>query len=113
MRIIKISPEYGTGLLWIQQSEELYFENIEPKELGISLSLVNKIEHLNELYQSTFNTSYPPDSGFLSKEDEIAFERKGIEIWKELQEELPYNTTIIYCSAIRHKQYNNLEELDF
>lgn len=111
MKVIKIMPEYGTGLLWERKSSGNPFYNIAPKELLLSSSLISQLEDWNTTYQNTFNEDYPPDSGFSTQNAGYAFEKKGIEIWEALISELPSNVNVIYYSVIKKKLYENVVDL--
>lgn len=108
MKVIKIMPEYGTGPLWQKRSSEEPFYNIEPKELHLSSSLIDQLEDLDVMYQSTFNEIYPPDSRFASQNAESVFEEKGIEIWKALMSELPSEINLVYYSVVNNKLYEDI-----
>jgi hypothetical protein len=111
MKVIKIMPEYGTGLLWERKSKEEPFYNIAPKELTLSTSLIKQLEDLDRMYQNTFNEDYPPDSGFPSQSAESIFEKKGIEIWEALKSELPSEINVVYYSVVKKRLYENIVDL--
>lgn len=75
MKIIKLSTDYHCWPLWGVSPNEL--GNINPNDLPISEELKNKLNEWADIYDSTLNQEYPPNSGFDSKEQEQLF------LWKE------------------------------
>lgn len=91
MREIHVVAEYSWAPLWEKRLGAdgfLYQEDFDPAELNISPQLANDLNGWAELYDKTLDQRYPPDSGFADREEAIAFARRGIELGKQLQEEL-------------------------
>lgn len=57
-------------------------------ELPVSDSLKSALKAWDAAYQSTYNDSYPPDSGFHSSELQEAHRKRGEELADLLQAEL-------------------------
>ena len=64
-KYLKIMPEYGCSPLWVSDNNRT-FKNLDFRKVGSSL--VNRIDVWNQLYQSTLNQEYPPESGFVNME---------------------------------------------
>lgn len=62
--------------------------HIDVEVLPISEELKCAIRLWDEEYQATFNTDYPPDSGFSSTASEQAHQIRGKELARRLQNEL-------------------------
>lgn len=64
------------------------FSHREVNSLPISDDLKEAIQAWDDEYQSTFDSGYPPDSGFISSDLEAAHKRQGAKLAERLQEEL-------------------------
>ncbi|WP_273795281.1 hypothetical protein [Brucella intermedia] len=64
------------------------FSHCDVNSLPISDDLKEAIEAWDDEYQSTFDSGYPPDSGFISPDLEAAHKRQGAKLAERLQEEL-------------------------
>lgn len=111
MKIVKIMPEYGTGMLWQKKSKEDVFSYITPQDLKLGHVLITKLKDWDVLYQGTFNENYPPDSGFANKNERKKFEEKGLELWQDLIIELPSTIKVIYYSVIEEHLFEDIKEL--
>lgn len=107
MKEIKIMPEYGCSPLWLYEGYNAA-KSIEIKEVNISEGLKSKIQNWADIYESTFNEDYPPDSMFSNSDDEKSFEVEGLEIWKQLQKEIGNEYVIRYFSILNNKVYENI-----
>ena len=83
----KLMPEYGCSPVWRLSDQPS--ENIPISELPVSEKLRASLEKWDETYQSTFDASYPPDSGFGNPKDGEAFLSKGGVLVEEIRKELP------------------------
>ena len=54
----------------------------------------------------------PASAGFASEQEEIAFEREGISLWKQLQKELGDEYEIVYFSQLQQRVVSHLDELE-
>lgn len=63
MKKLKYSFEYFCSPFWIEEINKKYpiYENIDTQKLPINNYLLNEINELNELFQSTYNDIYPPE----------------------------------------------------
>lgn len=101
-------PEYGCSPLWVSDDNGT-FKNLDIRKLD--LSLVNKIEIWNQLYQSTLNQEYPPESGFVNTIEMYNFEKAGIRIWKDLLNRYFNIAKIAYWSIVFNRLFFNVNEL--
>ena len=103
-------PEYECSPIWISRNDSIY-ENISVGSLNrIPEELIIKIDKWNDLYQATLDQDYPPDSGFKSLEEEGAFERQGLEIWKEIHKFYDDTYKVIYYSIKNNKLLESLTD---
>lgn len=78
MKRIKLMADYHCFPLWEASPGEV--GNIDPAELPISPQAAK--------LDKTLNMDYPPDSGFVSEDEERQFKSEGILIADELRSEL-------------------------
>jgi hypothetical protein len=64
------------------------FHHYAVQDLPISDELKSALNSWDEEYQSTFDSAYPPDSGFASIDLERAHVERGRELAERLQAEL-------------------------
>jgi hypothetical protein len=83
---IKLMPEYGCSPAW--QVGAGPARNIPIRDLAITQELREALERWDDRFQSTFNTSYPPDSGFRERSLSDAFLDEGEALASRLREEL-------------------------
>ena len=96
-------PEYFCSPIWIAK-DGVSFENINIDDINlITDNLKEIILKWDMTYQNTFNQEYPPDSMFKNSEEELEFERKGIQILKQLHYEIEKIYKISYFSVKKNK----------
>ena len=108
-KYLKIMPEYGCSPLWVSDNNGT-FNNLYIRKIG--LSLVNRIDVWNQLYQSTLNQEYPPESGFVNTIEMYNFEKEDIRIWKDLLNVYFNITKITYWSIVFNRLFFNVNELN-
>ena len=108
-KYLKIMPEYGCSPLWVSDNNRT-FKNLDFRKVGSSL--VNRIDVWNQLYQSTLNPEYPPESGFVNTIDIYNFEKEGIKIWKDLLNIYFNIAKIAYWSIVFSRLFFNVNELN-
>ncbi|KGF34367.1 hypothetical protein [Hoylesella buccalis] len=108
-KYLKIMPEYGCSPLWVSDNNGT-FKNLDIRKIG--LSLVNRIDVWNQLYQSTLNQEYPPESGFVNTIEMYNFEKEGIRIWKDLLNIYFNIAKITYWSIVFNRLFFNVNELN-
>ncbi len=95
MTTIKLMTDYNCYAIW-QSVDDSVFENIDPKSLNISDDLFDKINNWEDEFENTFNSEDPSKSGFPDKDAEISHELKGVQIWKQLINEIDFAEVIFY-----------------
>ena len=70
--------------------------HIDTDDLPVSDDLKKDLHAWNDEYQSTFDDSYPPDSGFSLPELELAHVIKGAELAERLQVEMGADYDVAY-----------------
>lgn len=71
--------------------------HVDIEDLPLSQELRAKINEWDGEYQATFNSDYPPDSGFTTPEAELRHIAEGEQLVKSIQQELEGTYTIEYC----------------
>lgn len=71
--------------------------HVDVDDLPLSQELKSKIIEWDGKYQSTFNSDYPPDSGFTSSEAKLQHASEGEQLAKSIQQELEGSYTVEYC----------------
>ncbi|MBB4017447.1 MULTISPECIES: hypothetical protein [Chelatococcus] len=94
MMTVRLANEYLAGPVFCPDSEKM--GHIDVDDLPISEELKRAILAWDDEYQATFNSEYPPDSGFKSSDLEAVHIIKGAELAKRLQKELGNNYTVEY-----------------
>ncbi|WP_131769675.1 hypothetical protein [Candidatus Protofrankia californiensis] len=75
-------------------------DNLDHAQLPISADLVAEISEWDRGFQETFNTDYPPDSGFLTDEEARAFDALGHELALRLAWELGPQVSVEYVPTV-------------
>ncbi len=104
---IKLMAEYNYSPLW--DIEEV--DNIELDQLPLSVETVERLLHWAKAYDQIMNWDDPASSGFASEQEREAFEREGIALWRQLQQELAPEYQVFYFSEKRRKLLKNADEL--
>ena len=108
---IKLMPDYACYPLWWEGENRV--GNIDPETLPLSQETIKRLHGWSEAYDATLNWNDPADSpGFLNHNDQEAFEHEGIELWKQLQKELPSHFKVYYFSDRLKKLVSSSEELE-
>lgn len=85
-RRLRLSAEYFCFPVW-----EVYdggVQDIDPQTLPVSDQLKCDLVEWQKLHQSSYNDEYPPDSQFLTKDDELKFRQQRLVLCKRLKHEL-------------------------
>ena len=96
-------PEYECYPIWISEDGGI-FENIDPEELRISKKLKLKILEWDTKYEKSYDKKKPINSGFKNNKTEFNFEKEGLEIWKDMCNELR-GEVILYRSILNGKEF--------
>lgn len=71
--------------------------HIDVEDLPLSLELQAEITAWDSEYQATFNSDYPPDSGFGSPEGELRHISEGQQLAEKMRRELGGGYEVDYC----------------
>lgn len=88
MRKLRMKPEYGTGSVWDDDWNGESEICPRPSTLGASAELQADFEAWERVWEATFDPEHPPDGGFASDEDRVAFNIAGERLAERLQTEL-------------------------
>lgn len=94
MRNIKLMADYECFALW----DEDAVDNLNPDELPISENLKSRIHRWEEAFDATLNRSDPANSGFATIEDLRRFDEEGMDLWRQLRQELGDEYVVRYFS---------------
>jgi hypothetical protein len=98
-RGLKLMAEYECHPLWWWETD---IGNVDPAELPLPEGLRSELLSWASWYDSTLDQDYPPESGFKSEEDRLAFDREGRRLWRRLQHELP-DFTVVYFTDLEQR----------
>ncbi|MEZ2301447.1 MAG: hypothetical protein ACBR15_11550 [Microcoleus sp.] len=99
---IKLMPDYSCYPLWDRDDGG----DIEPWELPLSEATIERLLNWQKIYDGIIDWDDPASAGFASAQEEIAFEREGISLWKQLQKELGDEYEIVYFSQLLQRVIN-------
>ncbi|MEU4419693.1 hypothetical protein AB0F81_03645 [Actinoplanes sp. NPDC024001] len=86
---IKVMADYGCWPLWVWDPDERIFDTREPAELGLSASLVGRLEAWQQWHESMINIADPYDSRVVTEAEEKAFAEEGRLLAGRVSAELP------------------------
>ncbi|WP_200627102.1 hypothetical protein [Pseudomonas sp. LAM2023] len=92
---LRLANEYLTGPIFCPEPDAM--GHIDVDDVPISQELRAEISAWDSEYQATFNSDYPPDSGFSSPEAELRHIAEGKQLAQKLQQELGGGYTVEYC----------------
>lgn len=108
---IKLMPDYGCDPLWWEGGDRV--GNIDPATLPLSQKTIDRLQRWADTYDATLNWDDPANSpGFPNLEAEQRFEQEGIDLWQQLQKELPPHFKVYYFSDRLRRLVSDLKELE-
>lgn len=93
---LRLANEYLAGPIFCPEPDAM--GHIDVDDLPLSQELKTEIAAWDSEYQATFNSHYPPDSGFGSSEIEVRHIAEGRQLAKKMQEELGEGYKVDYCT---------------
>ena len=99
---IKLMTDYNYYPLWDMDD----VGDIDPTELPLSEATIERLLNWQKIYDGIIDWDDPASAGFASAQEEIAFEREGISLWKQLQKELGDEYEIVYFSQLLQRVIN-------
>lgn len=85
--------------------------DINPQSLPLSKKLADQLEAWSKVYDLTLNKEDPNYSGFSSQAEKQAYEDQGIELWRQLDQELSEDYDVYYFSILQQIVIKNPESL--
>ena len=92
---LRLTSEYLAGPIFCPDPDRMGHVDIE--DLPLSQELMTKISKWDGEYQATFNSDYPPDSGFTTPEAELRPKAEGVQLARSIQQELGGGYIVEYC----------------
>lgn len=92
---LRLTSEYLAGPIFCPDPDRMGHVDIE--DLPLSQELIAKISKWDGEYQATFNSDYPPDSGFTTPEAELRHKAEGMQLARLIQQELKSSYMVEYC----------------
>lgn len=92
---LRLASEYLAGPIFCPELDKM--GHVDVDELPLSQELKAKINAWDSEYQATFNSDYPPDSGFSSPEAKLRHVAEGEQLAKKIQQELGGSYAVEYC----------------
>lgn len=93
---LRLTSEYLAGPIFCPDQDRMGHIDIE--DLPLSHELRVKISKWDSEYQATFNSDYPPGSGFATPEVEFLHVAEGEQLAKSMQKELGGRYVVEYSS---------------
>lgn len=94
MKTLTFGATYGAPPFFCHDIEHM--GHVELEEIPLTEALRMAIRDWDHLFQLTFCSDYPPDSGFRSIETEQEFNQQGCELFKKIKEELEPALLVTY-----------------
>lgn len=82
--------------MWWVSSEKM--GDIDPETLPLSQKTISRLEKWADMYDAKLNEDEPDLSNFSNDEEQESFEKEGINLWKQLKQELASKYEVIYFS---------------
>ena len=92
--------DYGCHALWHFGGPEV--GNIDPESLPLSATTKARLEAWAAIPETKLDHNYPPDTAW-TKDEKLAFEAEGRQLWKDLQRELGKGYRVVYHSSTEHR----------
>lgn len=92
---LRLTSEYLARPIFCPDPDRMGHIDIE--DLPLSQELMAKIGKWDSEYQATFNSDYPPDSGFTTAEAELRHKTEGVQLARSIQQELESTHMVEYC----------------
>ncbi|WP_298261221.1 hypothetical protein [uncultured Litoreibacter sp.] len=83
--IFRLSPEYACFPLWSVGTDG-GLKNAVAHSFGLPKNLADEIEAWGDIFESTYNSEYPPHSGFDSEGEVLNFKARGEELKQKLEQ---------------------------
>jgi len=109
MKRIKLMADYQSFPLW--WASPPLVGNIDPSSLPIDSETIRRLNAWACAFDATLNSEEPLASGFASAEEEVAFEREGLDLWRHLRKQLQGSYELVYFSQHQNREYDDPEQV--
>ncbi|GBF81116.1 hypothetical protein [Aphanothece sacrum] len=96
---IKLMADYNYYPLWDMEDPD----NIDPNELPLTQETKKRLLQWSKTYDQILSLDDPSSSDFANEIEAKVFESEGIQLWKQLQQELKPEYEVFYFSEERGK----------
>ncbi len=96
MRSFYVAAEYGAGSVWEDDWDGVRDLNPTPSSLGATAELQAAFDAWELELERTLDPHYPPDGGFATTSELVAFNLVGQRLAERLQTELGPETVVRY-----------------
>jgi hypothetical protein len=86
---VKLMTDYRCWPLWVRASPAEVFNTLDPATLGLTPSLVGRLNAWQQWYESMVNIADPNDSRSVSASEDAALEAEGRLLAVRVARELP------------------------
>lgn len=93
-RIIRVDADWECWPTWLLVDGDL--ANVAPESLPISAGLARDLNRWADDLDATYDADNPLESGFRTEQEQNAFEERGRELARRLQEELGGTAEVVY-----------------
>jgi len=103
---IRLMAEYFSSALWVIGGM------IEFEKVPLCRETVDRIRNWNSIYSSWLNWEDPANSPEPPLEEQEAFDKEGVEIWKQLIAELGDDYEVVYFGHKPNLDRHNFTSVD-
>ncbi len=89
---IRVMADYNSWALWVG------IDNTRPVDVGLSSDLSESLDRWAQVYSSTLDQTYPPDSGFTTKLERELWVRWGLSLTEQVANQL--GREVAYCHDV-------------
>ena len=97
---LTLMTDWNTGPFWVAVNDGVadpYDVEDIVEVVPLSAELLDAIAAWDQRFQATLNEEYPPDSGFPTPEEDLAFINQGRELARRLKAEAPAEVVVRYA----------------
>ena len=108
---IKLMAEHGAGPMWNLDLSSL--GPIDLANLPLKPETVLMLQGWSERYQNRLNWDDPASSNWFTPEEELEFDKEGVQLWLRLREELHPEYQVQYHSMVLGRDLADPRELTY
>ncbi|CAD5939186.1 hypothetical protein NO976_01865 [Planktothrix agardhii] len=107
---IRLMTDYGCYPLWWDEPDQV--GDLDPESLPLTQETIQRLYHWADAFEARLNLADPSDSPEVTPEEVERFEWEGLNLWKQLNQELVPDYEIVYFSSHFHQVFTNPVELE-